>query len=126
MKKDMTETTEKEEKKGKRSWLRRLKYKKYFVVLVLGVFIVGFLGNNSLMGHLRNKKRIDELKEEIAFNRALTEKNQQQVHLLQTDPRAVERVGRERYFMKQADEDVFMLSDDTVTENNFSVDETFE
>lgn len=120
----MSEPKEKSKNVFKR--LARLKFKKYIIVLALGVFIVGFLGDNSIVGHMRNKKRINELKAEIAYNRALTERNQQQVHLLQTDVRAVERVGRERYFMKKADEDVFMLSDDATTTNNFTVDETVE
>ena len=108
----------------KRLW--RMKFKRYIVVLALGVVIVGFLGDNSIISHLKNKQRISELTEEINQNLAITRYNQERVHLLQTDPRAVERIGRERYFMKKADEDVFVLSDDTESEPTFYEDESVE
>lgn len=103
-----------------------LKYKKYVLVLALGVFIVGFLGENSVVAHLRNKGRIDELRLEVARNMAITKRNQEKLNKLQTDPKAVEKIGRERYFMKTDDEDVFVLSDDEVTDDNFFDDETVE
>lgn len=108
----------------KRLW--RMKFKRYIVVLALGVVIVGFLGDNSIISHLKNKQRISELTEEINQNLAITRYNQERVHLLQTDSRAVERIGRERYFMKKADEDVFVLSDDTESEPTFYEDESVE
>ena len=103
-----------------------LKFKKYVIVLALGVLIVGFLGDNSVVAHLRNKQRINELKRDVAINIAATKANQEQVYKLQTDPKAIERVGRERYFMRADDEDVFVLSDDEpITEISLE-DETVE
>lgn len=104
----------------------RMKFKKYLLVLVLGVVIVGFLGDNSVAGHLRNKARINQLKEEIAHNKAITETNLAQTHALQTDVKAIERIGRVRYFMKNDDEDVFVLSDDNVLPKDETADETVE
>ena len=103
-----------------------LKFKKYLIVLALGVLVVGFLGDNSVVAHLRNKTRINELKSEITRNINITKKNQEQVRKLQSDPKTVEKVGRERYFMKMDDEDVFVLSDDAVTTDQFLDDETVE
>ena len=31
---------------------------------------------------------------------------------LETNPKAIEKIARERYFMKADDEDIFVLSDD--------------
>ena len=39
---------------------------KYAVVCVVGVLIVGFLDENSLWNHLKNRQRIEELAEEKA------------------------------------------------------------
>jgi len=36
-------------------WVARIKYKKYIVVLVLGVLLVGFIGESTVVAHLRNK-----------------------------------------------------------------------
>ena len=103
-----------------------LKYNKYIVVLALGIFIVGFLGDNSVVAHLRNKVRIGELKKEVARNLAITKKNQEQIDKMYTDLKTVEKVGRERYFMKKDDEDIFVLSDDMSATENKVDDETVE
>lgn len=103
-----------------------LRFKKYVLVLALGVLIVGFLGDNSVVAHLNNKARINELKGEIAVNQAVTKANQERLYKLQSDPKAVEKVGRERYFMKHDDEDVFVLSDDEPLNDNAVDDETVE
>lgn len=88
---------------------------KYLVVLALGTIIVGFLGDNSVVAHLRNQVRINELKDDIASHKALTKANLEQIEKLNFDRKTLERVARERYFMKMKDEDVFILSDDPQT-----------
>lgn len=92
--------------------LGRLWYLKYVVVLALGVLFVGFLDDNSLWAHLRNKDRIGELNAEIEQYDQAYRRDQAQIRELQHNPKAIERIARERYFMKAADEDIFVLSDD--------------
>mgnify|MGYP002626936273 CR=1 FL=1 len=104
----------------------RMKYNKYIIVLALGVFIVGFLGDYCVVAHVQNKARISELKAEISHNLAVTKSNQEQISKLQHDPKTVEKVGRERYFMKADDEDVFVLSDDEVAPESIIGNETVE
>jgi len=87
-------------------------YVKYLVVVVVGVLIVGVLDENSLWAHYRNTERIKVLKEEIAFYQQNYERDLAKIKQMQQDPKAIERVARERYFMKTDDEDVFVLSDD--------------
>ena len=90
----------------------RIKYMKYVIVCVLGVAIVGFLDNNSVWAHLRNKQRLNQLDEEIEKYTSQYERDQSQIRELNTDPRAMERIARERYFMKTDDEDIFVLSEE--------------
>lgn len=104
-------------KKVKKVGIAFLHLNKYLVVLVLGGVIVGFLGDNSVMAHLKNRGRINELRSEIAAHKSLTKANLEQTHQMQTDRKAVERVGREMYYMKMDDEDVFVLSDGMASEN---------
>ena len=85
---------------------------KYTVVVVLGVLIVGFLDENSVMSHLKNQRRIALLEEEIAEYNANFERDQAQIRELDRNPKAMEKIARERYFMKADDEDIFVLSDD--------------
>ena len=85
---------------------------KYTVVCLLGVLIVGFLDENSIWSHFKNKQRISDLEEEIAKYTADYERDQAQIRELTRNPKAMEKIARERYFMKADDEDIFVLSDD--------------
>ena len=93
----------------------RKTYMKYVLVMAIGVFLVGFVGDASVMAHLRNKQRISHLEEEIADYTARYERDQTQIRLLNTSPKAMEKIARERYYMKADDEDIFILSDDDRT-----------
>ena len=42
---------------------------------------------------------------------------------MKTDPKAIERVAREDYFMKADDEDIFVLSDDQPKEKSLEEQE---
>lgn len=95
---------------GLRIW--RSQVLKYAVVCLAGVLIVGFLDENSMWSHMKNLQRIEELTEETAKYEADYQHNQAQIRELQTNPKAMEKIARERYFMKAADEDIFVLSDD--------------
>lgn len=90
---------------------------KYGVVLIIGIVFVGFLDENSIYAHMRNKQRISELNDEIAFYEGEYERDQNRIHELQTNPKAMEKIARERYFMKAQDEDIFVLSDDEAAPN---------
>ncbi len=85
---------------------------KYGVVLIIGIVFVGFLDENSIYAHMGNKQRISELNDEIAFYESEYQRDQNRIHELQTNPKAMEKIARERYFMKAQDEDIFVLSDD--------------
>ena len=99
-----------------KEWLKAfiaISYMKYIVVLVLGVVVIGFVGSNSsVRAHLGYKQRISELQEEIESYESAYARDQERIHQLETNPKAMERIARERYFMKHADEDIFVLSDD--------------
>ena len=96
---------------------------KYAVVCVVAVLIVGFLDENSMWNHLKNRQRIEELTEEKARYNADYERDKAQIRELDRNPKAMEKIARERYFMKADDEDIFMLSDDQET---MTSDETAE
>ena len=85
---------------------------KYLVVIALGVLIVGFIGDNSIYAHMKNMQRIDELQEEIDLHMGNFQRDQASIKELEANPKSIERIARERYFMKSNDEDIFVLSDD--------------
>lgn len=105
--------------------VRQSRSLKYVLVIAVAVLVVGFLGENSIWSHHRNKQKISELEEEIRYYRSQYERDIRQLRRLESDPHAVEEIARERYFMKHADEDIFVLSDD-MTEKKTETDETTE
>lgn len=85
---------------------------KYAVVCIAGVLIVGFFDENSVWSHLKNLQHISELTEETEKYNADFQRDQAQIRELDKNPKAIEKIARERYFMKADDEDIFVLSDD--------------
>jgi len=102
-----------------------LSYMKYILVCVVGVLVGGFIDQNSWLSHVKNMERIDELKVAINHYEALNQQNKNRIHELQVNPKAIEKIARERYFMKADDEDVFVLSDDVKPERE-KIHETVE
>ena len=99
---------------------------KYIVVTVIAIVFIGFVDENSIWRHMRNRQHISELQDEI---KRLTDQhnyNQSQIRPLGNDTKAIEKIARERYFMKTDEEDIFVLSDDEQTQSFTNDDETAE
>ena len=97
---------------------------KYAVVCVAAVLIVGFLDENSLWNHLKNRERIEELTEEKARFNAAYERDKAKIRELDRNPKAMEKIARERYFMKTDDEDIFVLREENEDSKSITDDET--
>lgn len=89
-------------------------YMKYVLVCVVGILIVGFLDDNSVLSHLNMMQRKSELREEIEYYETVNQKNKERIRQLEDNPKEIEKIAREQYFMKADDEDIFVLSDDEV------------
>ena len=85
---------------------------KYVIVIVLGVLIVGFLDENSFVQRVKYDLQISELKEQISAYDKKHGQEAEALYELKRNPKAIEKIAREKYFMKTDDEDVFVLSDD--------------
>ena len=97
---------------------------KYAVVCVVAVLIVGFLDENSMWNHLKNRQRIEELTEEKARYNADYERDKAQIRELDRNPKAMEKIARERYFMKADDEDIFVMKEENPEPEQAVNDET--
>ena len=107
------------------NYLRRFRGLKYAVVIVTAVVIVGFVDENSMWSHFRNKQKKKLLEIEIQRYKRQYERDRAQLRKLDTDPKAIEKIARERYFMKTENEDIFVLSDDMEASEQLD-DETTE
>ena len=77
-------------------------------------------------GVLALHQRISELQDEIDMYNAQYQNDQAQIRKLDSDPKAIKKIARERYFMKADDEDIFVLSDDNRSGKSILDDETIE
>ena len=99
---------------------------KFHIVIILGVLIVGVVDENSFMKRIEYAYQIEDLKTEIQKYDSQYQHDMQQLKELKTDPKAIARVARERYFMKADNEDIFVLSDDEHQTENTTKNETTE
>ena len=89
-----------------------LRFLKYVLVSLIGIVIIGFVGRNSILGHLRNKHEISVLESQISKYNEQTERDMKRIRELDRNPKAIEKIARENYFMKTDEEDIFVLSNE--------------
>lgn len=106
--------------------LNWLNHYKYLIVIVVGVLIVGFFDDNSLLKRVKLQLQISKIEDEIdAFNKK-NEAEKKELNELKRNPKAIEKIAREQYFMKADDEDIFVLSDDEQDNQTNQSNETDE
>lgn len=82
---------------------------KYILTILFFLVVIGFVGDDCLWARHQRKLEIERLREEYAGYQQQYAEDTRMLNELETNPKAVERVARERYHMKRADEDVFLL-----------------
>lgn len=82
---------------------------KYILTILFFLVVIGFVGEDSLWARHERKAEIDRLKMEYAAYQAQYDEDTRMLNELDSNPKAVERVARERYHMKRANEDVFLF-----------------
>lgn len=87
---------------------------KYKFALSLAVFAVaiGFIGDHCLVRRYAQRQEIAQLRSEINDRINTYNKDKQELERIKTNPEAVKRVAREKYYMKMEDEDIFIIGDD--------------
>jgi cell division protein FtsB len=92
--------------------LRFFGHNKYWIVLIIGVLVVGVVDENSFLKRVQLESKISDLKDQVEEYNSQYERDMTRLRELETNPKAIEKIARERYFMKADDEDIFVLSDD--------------
>lgn len=87
-----------------------LNHYKYAITIVVGVAVVGFIDDNSILRRVQLDMQISDLQEEIDYYNGINAEASQQLDALKHDPKAYGRIARERYFMKADNEDIYVLS----------------
>lgn len=90
------------------AWLFMCKHK-YLLTILFIALIVGVVDEDSFLNRHPRRVRIETLKKEIDnYKRQYTEADNK-IRELENNPKAVEKIARERYHMKRDGEDVFVF-----------------
>ncbi|MBQ9285831.1 MAG: septum formation initiator family protein [Bacteroidaceae bacterium] len=92
-------------------WNRYIRRYKYAVAFLVFMIIIGLVDENSLLVRYERRMDISNLKREIGKYQQQYDEESARLQSLMTDPAAVEKLAREKYLMKRADEDVFVIAD---------------
>ena len=81
------------------------------VVIFFIVLIVGFIDDNSFMHRFDRRNRMGQLRGEIETYKSQYEAADRCLREMDSDPKTIEKLARERYYMKRPGEDVFVIRD---------------
>ena len=93
---------------------------KYLIVVVVGLVFVVFLDEYSIVRRCRNQSQIIQLQDEIDKYNREEKAASDQLKELQRNPKAIEKIARERYFMKADDEDIYVITHDKQLEEQIN------
>jgi cell division protein FtsB len=84
---------------------------KYISATVLFVLWIAFFDQTSLIYDVHLTQKEKQLKAQETYYAKQTQAATEQLKELQTNPANLEKFAREKYFMKKANEDVYVLVD---------------
>ncbi|MCB0372322.1 MAG: septum formation initiator family protein [Muricauda sp.] len=96
--------------------LKELKKKKWFKVmtntyiLVLTIFVIwmAFFDTNSLLIHMELRNEIQKLEKQKEFLKGEISKDQEILKKM-SDEKELEKLAREKYYMKKDNEEIFLI-----------------
>ena len=89
-----------------------VRHHKYLITLLLFAVLIGFLDENSIVRRMKLAHEELLLREEIEKYREEFEESTARLNELAVDSGSIERIARERFFMKKPNEDVYVFEDD--------------
>ncbi len=84
---------------------------KYVITIFAFLIIIVFLDENNLIRRFQNKREIYMLNEEINKYKKIYEEDTDRLIELSTNPEAIEKIAREKYLMKNPNEDVYIFEE---------------
>lgn len=82
---------------------------KFFLVTVVFIVWMLFFDKNDLYSQYEQRQQLNKLEQERDFYTKETAQVSKELDELTSDPAKLEKFARERYLMKKANEDVFVI-----------------
>ena len=92
---------------------------KYLITITLGVLIIGVLDENSVMRLVSLNVEIEKANQELEEYVEQYKSDSTKIHEYETSVSGVRRIAREKFFMKQENEDVYVLSTDREADKEY-------
>jgi len=86
-----------------------ISFSKYLIALLAFVVWIVFFDDNNLRQHQKNLDELAQLEEQVAFYKQKIDADKRKLYELQTNDENLEKFAREQFFMKKADEDIFVI-----------------
>ena len=84
---------------------------KYLLLLIGFAVVITFVGEYNLIKRWQTTRNIKQLEREIVFYKNEIETNLERMQELQSSDENLEKFAREQYFMRRANEDIFIVGD---------------
>ncbi len=82
---------------------------KFTIVLAAFVVWVMFFDDNNLRQHQKNLQELAMLQEQVSFYKHKIEADKRKLIELQTNDENLEKFAREQFFMKKANEEIYVI-----------------
>ena len=82
---------------------------KYLIALVAFLVWIMFFDDNNLRQHQKNIQELALLQEQVNFYRHKIEADKRKLFELQTNDENLEKFAREQFFMKKANEEIYVI-----------------
>jgi len=82
---------------------------KYLIALAAFVVWIMFFDNNNLRQHQQNLEELALLQEQVAFYKHKIQADKRKLIELQTNDDNLEKFAREQFFMKKANEEIYVI-----------------
>ncbi len=82
---------------------------KYTIVLAAFVVWVMFFDDNNIRQHKKNLQELAMLQEQVSFYKHKIEADKRKLIELQTNDENLEKFAREQFFMKKANEEIYVI-----------------
>lgn len=83
---------------------------KYLLTGVVFLILIVFIDRNNLISQFKLRRQLNNLKKQEQFYREETRRDSIEYQKLVSDTAEMERVGREKYFMKRDSEDIYIIN----------------
>lgn len=90
---------------------------KYLLATAIFIVWILFFDRNDLITQWDRKKELQKLETSKAYYENEIQNTRQELTDLERDTRVIEKFAREKFYLKKANEDVFIVTDSTVSRN---------